>query len=222
MFELKVFLRDIKAKAKQRRRLGFIPGIIYGHQIKNLLVEVPTKDFQKVYHQAGESTLLTLKIEKGKPRQVLIHGVQTHPLTDAIEHVDFYQVKADEKVFLEIGLRLIGVPPAVQEKGGILVTPLNKLKVECLPADLVHEVEVDLSSLREINEMIRVKDLKVSSKIRVLNNPEEVVAVIEALRVEEKEKPEEVPVITPEEKVTAEKGLEKGGTEKAVTEKTEK
>ncbi len=203
MLELNVFKRELKEKAKQRRRLGFVPGIIYGHNIKNLPIEVPLKDFQRIYRQVGESTLLILRIDKEAPRQVLIHKIQFHPVTDAIEHVDFYQVRSNEKVTIEIEFRFVGVSPAVHEKGGILVTPLNKLKIECLPADLVHELEIDLSNLKEIRDMIRVKDLEIPPKIRVLNNPDEVVAIIEAPRVEEEiKKPEEKPEVVSERAVS--------------------
>lgn len=211
MTDLKVFLRDKKKKAKHCRRSGLVPGVVYGHNIKNLLVEVPLKDLQRVYKQFGESTLLNLKIDNELPRRVLIHSLQLHPLTNEIEHVDFYQVKSDEKISLDIGLRFCGVCPAVHEKGAVLVTPLNKLKIECLPADLVHQIDVDVSQLKDAHQMIRVKDLKIPSKIRVLDNPDEVVAVVEMPKVEEEiKRSEEVLAETGEGVPTEEKKRGRG------------
>jgi large subunit ribosomal protein L25 len=221
--ELKATLRETKIDPKKIRCQGFVPAIVYGHNIKNLPIKVLLKDFQKVFKQAGESTLIMLKIDNEAPRRVLIHDVQTHPLKGTIEHVDFYQVKADEKITVEIELRFVGTPTAVREKTGILVTPLNKLKVECLPGDLIHEIEVDLSHLKDVHEMIRVKDLKIPPKIKVLNNADEIVALIEAARVEEEvKKVEEVPVTTPAEASASEKVSEQKEQKPASETKSEK
>lgn len=220
MLEFKVFPRDKKGRPRQRRRAGFVPGIIYGHNVKNLLIEVPHKILETAYREAGESTFLTLKIDNDPLRKVLIHDVQFHPLTHKIEHVDFYQIKSDEKIILELELNLIGAAPVVHEKGGILVVQLNKLKIECLPDDLVHKIDVDVSVLRDIHQMIRVKDLRLPAKIRVLNNPEEVVAVIDAPRVEEEiKKAEEQPVVAVGEQIPTEQLVEEKQPDKTTSEK---
>jgi large subunit ribosomal protein L25 len=195
-------------KVKKLRKMNLIPAVVYGHDISSLPVEVEKKEFEKVFKSAGESTIIDLKIDDEKPIKVLIHDVSYHPLTDEIIHVDFYQIKEKEKVTVDVNLKFINESPAVKEKGGVLIHHLTKIKIECLPKDLVHEIEVDLSKLSEINSLIRIKDLKIPSNIKVLENPEDVVVSVSLPKAEEvkvEEKPEEL-----EEK-----------TEKPVSEKSE-
>jgi large subunit ribosomal protein L25 len=195
-------------KVKKLRKMNLIPAVVYGHNISSLPIEVEKKEFEKVFKSAGESTIIDLKIDDEKPIKVLIHDVSYHPLTDEIIHVDFYQIKEKEKVTVDVNLKFINESPAVKEKGGVLIHHLTKIKIECLPKDLVHEIEVDLSKLSEIDSLIRIKDLKIPPNIKVLENPEDVVASVSLPKAEEvkvEEKPEE----------TKEK------TEKPVSEKSE-
>jgi len=181
-------------KVKKLRKMNLIPAIVYGHNISSIPVEVEKKEFEKVFKSAGESTIIDLKIDDEKPIKVLIHDVSYHPLTDEIIHVDFYQIKEKEKVTVDVNLKFINESPAVKEKGGVLIHHLTKIKIECLPKDLVHEIEVDLSKLSEINSLIRIKDLKIPSNIKVLENPEDVVVSVSLPKAEEvkvEEKPEE-------------------------------
>jgi large subunit ribosomal protein L25 len=181
-------------KVKKLRKMNLIPAVVYGHNISSIPVEVEKKEFEKVFKSAGESTIIDLKIDDEKPIKVLIHDVSYHPLTDEIIHVDFYQIKEKEKVTVDVNLKFINESPAVKEKGGVLIHHLTKIKIECLPKDLVHEIEVDLSKLSEINSLIRIKDLKIPSNIKVLENPEDVVVSVSLSKAEEvkvEEKPEE-------------------------------
>ena len=186
------------------RKKKIIPAVVYGHQITTQNISVPYLDFEKVYREAGESSLINLIVENEKPIPVLIHDIQRHPLTGEIQHIDFYQVKTGEKITLEVGLKFVGEAPAVKELGGVLVTPLSKLKIECLPQDLIHELEVDISGLKNFEDIIRLKDLKIPQSIKVLASPDEVIALVKPPRKEEEikileekpvEKVEEVEVI---------------------------
>jgi large subunit ribosomal protein L25 len=182
-------------KVKDIRLKGLIPAVIYGHGVKSRSITVSEKDFKNIFKQAGESSLIDLKIDDGKPVQVLVHDIQIDPLTNIIQHVDFYQVKTGEKITVEVELKFTGESPAVKELGGVLVTPLNKLKIECLPKDLVHEIEVNISNLKTFEDIIRIKDLTLPASIKVLGSADEVVALVESPRAEEELKAlEEKPV----------------------------
>lgn len=212
MLELKVQPRqELGKKVKHLREAGEIPAVLYGHNIKPISLKVSEKDFQDVYKEAGESSIITLKI--GAERKVvLIYGVQRDPVTDKIIHADFYQVKMDEKIITNVPLEFIGVSPAVKEKGGILVKNMHEIEVEAFPQDLLSHIEVDISSLAELHSNIYVKDLLISSKARILAEPNEIVASV----VEPKEEKEEVPAPAEEEiteKAVSETGEEVEGTE---------
>ena len=196
MLSLKAKSRKLLGrKVKQLRKKSLIPAIVYGHNIKSSPIEVKNEAFKKILGEGGESSLVNLEIDDKKPISVLIHDLSYHPLTSEIIHVDFYQVKAHEKLTAEIEFKFVGESPAVKNLGGILVTPFKRVKVECLPQDLVHEIEVDLSRLINYGDEIKIKDLKISKKIKILEGLEIVVA-----NVEEPRKEEEVakPEVTPE------------------------
>jgi len=191
------------------RRSGAVPGVIYGHGVSATPVAVNRVAFEKAYRQAGESTLLDLAIEGGTPVKALIQDVQLHPTTGAVRHVDFHQVRMDEMLEVDIPLKFLGEAPAVKELGGILVKNIDHLKVECLPQDLVHEIEVDLTSLAALNQSLHLTSLILPKGIRVLGLADEILVTITPPRSEAelaalKEKIEED--VTKVEKVEGEKG----------------
>ncbi len=200
MLQLKAKKRTILGKkVKKLRKKGIIPAVIYGHNIPSESIEIERKSFEKIFQEAGESTIIELIVDK-KPIKVLIHDVQRDPIKDDIIHVDFYQIKEKEKLTAEVELKFINEAPVVKEKGGILIYNLTKIKIECLPKDLIHQIEVDLSSLKEFNDLIRVKDLKIPHQIKVLHDLEDVVVSISAPKIEEEIKIEEKPAeVKPEE-----------------------
>jgi large subunit ribosomal protein L25 len=210
-------LRELTGKkVRTLRKQNLIPAVLYGKEIapQNLVVEY--LPFQKVYSESGESTLIDLKVQEKEPMKVLIHDVQIDPVTKKIIHVDFWKVRMTEKIEAEIVLKFVGEAEAVKGLGGILVKNLDSLKVKCLPQDLVHEIEVDISPLKTFDDVIHVKDLKIPPEIEVLVNPEEIVAVVTPPRSEEElkeieTKPEErIEEIQVEEKRKKEEAEEAG------------
>ena len=193
MLTLKAQTRKLLGrKTKQLRKEDLIPAVIYGHNIKTKPIQVDLKTFSKVFKEAGESSLVNLEIDKEKPTSVLIHDLSYHPLTSKIIHIDFYQVKAHEKLTADVELKFIGESPAVKNLGGILVTHLKRVKIECLPQDLIHEIEVDFSQLTSYGDEIKIKDLKVPERIRILEDGELIVVNIEEPAKEEEVVKEEV------------------------------
>lgn len=182
MLELNAKMRQAKGRQnEQLRKQGMIPAVLYGHKVKNLLLEVKEKDFDKVYRQAGESTLIKLKIDEAedkKERIVLIYDAEKEPTTEKTIHIDFYQVKMDEALKTEIPLVFVGESPLIKNEGGVLVKSIQHLEIEALPQDLIHSVEVDTSALKTFDDAIRIKDLKIPEKVKISANPEEVIAAI--------------------------------------------
>jgi large subunit ribosomal protein L25 len=209
--------RTVKGKPVQKlRKAGKIPAVLYGHKVESSDLEINEREFAKVFKQAGESTLVNLTFE-GQVRPVLIHDVQNHYLNGQPIHVDFYAVNMTEKLKAKIPLHFTGESAAVKTLGGSFVRNYTEVEVECLPADLPHSIEVDISALTTFEDAIHVSDLKVSDKVQILSPAEEVVATVAAPRSEEElaalaEKPEDVDL------TKAVEGLVKPTDEAAVAE----
>ena len=197
-------------KLKTIREKGFVPGIVYGRDVSNVVIIIEEESFNKIFKTAGENTLIDLKIEGGDTHTVLIHDVMVDPVSSKPIHVDFYQVRLDEKVKTEIPLNFIGESIAVKEEKGTLLKTLQTVEVESLPADIPHDITVDISAIKTFDDHVRVKDLKFDNNVRVLTDSEETVAMVSPPRTtEEIEKLDE----DVEEDVTEVEGVDKGETE---------
>lgn len=183
----------IGKKAKKLLKQGIIPAVIYGHKIKPQSLSVNYVDFKKLYEKAGESTIIDLKIGQKSSVKALIQDIQFSPKGYSFVHIDFHQVEMDEKLHTEVGLKFFGESKAVKEMGGTLIKNIDSLNIECLPKDLVHEIEVDISSLDSFDKSIKVKDINIPQGIKVLDDKNEMIAIVEAPRVEEVKKEEEKP-----------------------------
>ncbi len=213
MINLRAKIRKVFGKkTRSAKRSGKIPAILYGPEIENIPLEVDVKDFKKVFEQMGETSLISLKLEGDKnEKKVLIHAIQRDPINDDFIHIDFYQPSLKQEIEVEVPLIFEGVAPAVKELGGTLVKEIQQIKIKCLPQNLVHDIKIDVSVLKTFDDEILVKDLKVPPEIKLLKNPNEIVAKValptkveeelakpieekveEVEKVEKKEKTEEV------------------------------
>lgn len=199
---LKAEKREIKGrKVSELRAQGKVPAIVYGHGFDNTSITVVALEFDKVYADAGESTVFDLKIGSDEPIKVIIQDLQRDSISNDATHIDLRQVRMDEKIEAEVPLEFTGVAPAVKERGGILVHPLNTLTIKALPNNLVHEIQVDLSSLKEVGSVLRISDLTISDTLEVLNEQSAVVALVDAPRTAEEL--QEAETLSPEEQEKA-------------------
>lgn len=194
--ELKVTNREILGKkVKHLRRQGITPVHLFGHGIESLALQCDTGELERVLGQAGQTRLISLKLAKEKkPRAAVVREFDRDWRKGQLLHVDFYQVKMEEKIKLEVPVVLVGEAPALKSKTTMLEHALGTLTIECLPAKIPTSLEVDISSLTEPEQAIRVKDVALDKDITVLNNPELVVVKISTRPVE---KVEEVVVEKP-------------------------
>ncbi len=183
--KLPLTTRDVKVKPKKLRAQGLIPVVLYGHGTENRNMAVPYNVFTKAFKAAGESTLLDLELEGNGTVKALVKDWQVDPLTNRYIHVDFYQVNLKEKLKVEIALNFVGESPAVKEQGGSLVKSMTSIRVECLPTDLVHNIDVDVSTLKAFEQMIHVSDLVLPNGIEVLEDANAVVVLVEAPMTED-------------------------------------
>lgn len=217
---LKVQPRQVSGrKVKQMRIQGLLPANVFGKSVKSVSIQVPVKDFEKIYAIVGESSLVYLEVEgEGEPRPVLVREVSHHPVTGQILHVDFNQVSLKEKVTAPVQIKLTGESSAETSKLGILVQQLDEVELEALPTDMPENLEVSIENLVAVDDTIYVKDLKLDrSKITIVSDPDAIVVKIEALA---KEEVVEAPVVEGEAAPAVEgesAPVAEGTTEKAET-----
>ncbi len=185
-----------KSAARAMRRAGRTPAVVYGHTTANQELSVDTLELDRLLSLISiDNTLIDLSIENGRASKVLIRELQRHPFKPFVYHVDFYEVTAGEKLQVNVPVHLIGVPVGVREEGGVLQQPLHEVEVECLPANIPEEVQLDVSRL-EIGDHITVATLRIPDA-EILDDPElTVCSVVPPTIVKE-----------PEEEVEAEEGV---------------
>lgn len=194
MISLKAKLRkETGRKTNSLRDSGIIPAVVYGHKVKDTAISVDAKEFQKVLKHAGESSLVELTIEGDKEkRPVLIHDLQKNHITDEITHIDFFQASLKEEVQVKVPLVIVGEAPAVKDLGGTLVKNISELEIKALPLSLPHEITVDVSVLKTLEDHILAKDIKLPEGVKLHIKPEEIVISVAAQQNVEAELAEEI------------------------------
>ena len=193
--ELHVTKRDaLGKKVRFLRRQGITPVHVFGHGIESLALQCDTASLQRVLARSGQTRVINLKIDdENSPRTVMAREVQQDILKGSLLHVDFYQVKMTEVIEVDVPIVLVGEAPALKDKENMLAQELNTLSIECLPANIPDSIEVDVSSLAEPDQAIRVRDIVPGEGITILNDPEVMLARITVQR-EVEEIPEVVEV----------------------------
>ncbi|MCI0604632.1 50S ribosomal protein L25/general stress protein Ctc [bacterium] len=180
-------VRETRGKGSNRklRRSGKIPAILYGHKNESVSLEVDPKDIFKILHSdSGENTIFGLNVPGRERLNCLIKEYQLEPVSHILLHADFYEVAMDETLEVKVPLETEGESYGVKSEGGLMDIVHRELHVECLPADIPESIVVNVTELK-IGDMIRVRDLVVSEKIKILDDPETVVVAIEHPRAEE-------------------------------------
>lgn len=179
-------------KVKSLRRAGITPANVFGPGIESRSIQASTADLEKTMAQAGATHLITLKNPSDGDRSVLIKGAQRDPLTGDLLHVDFYQVRLEDKVKVTVPIVFEGDSPAAKRKDLVLLENLSSVDVECLPTDIPDKIVIDLSHLEEAGDHIIVSEIVVGDEVNILTHPDEMVArVTHAKTAEEIEEIEE-------------------------------
>ncbi|MGA8206447.1 MAG: 50S ribosomal protein L25 [Candidatus Dormiibacterota bacterium] len=190
-FTLEVTPRSIVGRhVSGLRRQGLLPGVVYGHAVNPVTVEISGKEFAKVFHRAGRSHLLQLKVEGERAaRPVLIKELQINPRTATPVHVDFFQVNLLEKLTVQVPVVLVGEAPATKFNAGELLHLIHQIEVSCLPDAIPGEIDIDVSGLAEIDDAVRISEVRLPEGVEFATapDPEEVIAKIAAPRIQEEE-----------------------------------
>ncbi len=184
MFSIKAKKRDGEVKLKSLREAGEIPAVFYGAGESSTAISVAKGEFKKVWRQAGESSAVKVDMD-GKSVDVLIHEVQVDPVSSDPIHVDFLVIDMKKKIKVNVPLEFVGVSGAVKSGIGNLVKVLHEIEIEALPADLPHNLEVDISTLETLDNQVFVSDIKLPAGVVAITAGTDVVASVVA-QVEEK------------------------------------
>ncbi len=172
-------------KSESLRRQGILPGVVYGGHAESEPIETDAREFERGYRSWGSTTLLSLEGIGGDGTPALISGVSRHPVTGKILHVDFERVSLTERTHAEVPLHYVGTAPALKA-GGVLVHATEHVRVEALPQDIPHRIDVDLTKLEAVDDAIHVRDLIVdTTTVRIIDRPDALVVKAVHQRVEE-------------------------------------
>jgi large subunit ribosomal protein L25 len=195
---LKAVKRDVTGKqVKALRRAGQLPAVIYGRHVEPISISLEAHPAALALARVTSSSLVTISVD-GKEYPTLVRERQRNFIKGNLLHVDFLAVDLTENIRAKVGIEITGVSPAVKDFNAVLVNNLTQLEVECLPTDLPERVTVDISVLMQVGDGIHVRDIAVSDKVRVLDDPDEMVIVATYAKEEEAETPAVAEGVVPE------------------------
>jgi large subunit ribosomal protein L25 len=208
---LKATPRSVKGKqVRALRRAGELPAVIYGHNVEPVSISLNAHQATQVLNRLTASSLVSIDLD-GKEYPTLVREKQRNWVKGTIIHVDFQAVSLTEKIRADVSIVLTGLSPAVKDFNAVMVSTMESLEVEGFPQDLPARVLVDISSLAKIGDGLRVRDIVLSDKVRVLNEPDTMIVLATAPK---EEKVEEVVAEVVEGVETAEpEVIEKGKKE---------
>lgn len=164
---------------------GHIPAVVYGPKQESVSLAIEKQKFEKLFAEAGESTIVVLE-GLAEPIEVLVHDVAFDPVRGGVQHVDFYAIERGKELTTNVSLEFVGEAP-ITKTGASVTKALHEVEVTCRPSVLPKHIEVDISNLTTVDDVIRVSDLVVPEGVKVENDPEETVVVVSAAKEEEPE-----------------------------------
>ncbi|MBI4637755.1 MAG: 50S ribosomal protein L25 [Candidatus Rokubacteria bacterium] len=208
MQELTIKRREATGKsvAKQLRRAGVVPAILYGGARPEPITVDPREVLRMIHGHEGTTQLLTLRFdgEPGAPRMAIIRDLQLHPVGEHILHVDFQEVSADRAISVRVAVHPVGEALGVKDQNGILSLVLHELDVSCLPGLIPARIDADVTALA-IGDVLTVADLRAPEGVQILNDPGQAVVTVSPPMAEEVAAPAPAPVVAAEPEVLTER-----------------
>lgn len=184
--ELEIAPREVMGKATKRlRKDGIIPANIFGHKEEPQAVQLDAVTFDRLRRSHAATGVIALRMpDSNRTQTALIRHVQHDPRSGKVLHVDFYRVSLTESLKIKVALHFVGESPAVKNENGVLLHLLDALEVECLASEIPEYIEVDISSINEIDGMLHAEDVKLPANVKLVTDPKEGVAKVAATRAE--------------------------------------
>lgn len=205
-----------KNSARRLRQAGRVPAVVYGGGGPPAAITIDPRQIEHIVHsESGHAAVLALETPGADAARVMLKDWQTDPVRGKLLHVDFVRVTGDTQVRVRVPIHITGEPQGVKVQGGIFEFVLREIEVECLPDDIPERITADVTELT-IGRHLRVANLPVGENIKVLTDPDRVVAHVVALKAEEEKPAAEAVEAAPEEPELIRKGKpEEEGEEKA-------
>jgi large subunit ribosomal protein L25 len=172
-------------KAKNLRKEGIIPGVVYGKG-DNTLLQLENLALRRILREAGTTNLIDINVGDAT-RTVVVKEVQSHATRGDLIHIDFFEVDMKVKIIVDAELSLVGVAAPVLEGLGSVSLSMYSVQIECMPDKMISKIDVDLSQIQTPEDMIYVRDLPVTSDVDVLEDPDTVLVRFEYTPIEEEE-----------------------------------
>lgn len=167
------------------RRDGRLPAVVFGHNVPSRPVSIDAHEFEQLRRHAGLHPLLDLTVDGGRPQTVIVHGVQIHPVTRRMLHVDLMAVKMTEEMIVDIPIEIVGTSNAIERLGGTLVHALQSVRVRALPGNLPQVVELSIEPLVDFDTTLHVRDLVPIEGVTILTDASEALVHVIPPRIEE-------------------------------------
>ena len=178
--------RDVTGKkVAHLRHAGRLPAVVYGHGESSANVSVDTHEFEQLRRHTGPNALVDLSIDGDKARPVLVSSVQVHPVNRRPIHVDLFLVRMTEELTVDVPLVAVGSSLAVTQHGGTLLHPIESVRVRALPDHLPQSIEYSVESLVDFDTTLHVRDLVIPSDVTLMTDGDDIIAKVQAPRVEE-------------------------------------
>jgi large subunit ribosomal protein L25 len=173
-----------KNAARRLRREGMIPAVVYGGKGEAMAVSVDPKALHRVLRsEAGRNAILRLDIAEKGATSAILKSWQVDPIKENFLHADFYRIAMDVAIRVTVPVAVKGEARGVKVDAGILELVLREIEVECLPGDIPERIEVDVTDLG-INDALRISDVPVTAKVKVLEAPDQVVVHVVSVKEE--------------------------------------
>jgi large subunit ribosomal protein L25 len=182
--------RVVTGKAvKHLRNAGRLPAVVYGHGVESTNVSVDAHAFDQLRRQVGPNALIDLSVDGKSADPVLIQSVQIHPVHRRPLHADLFLVRMTEELIVDVPLVAFGTSHAVEQLNGTLLHPTETVRVKALPDHLPQSIEYSIDSLVDFDASVHVRDLQIPSDVTLLTEPDEIIAKVQAPRIEIEEEP---------------------------------
>jgi large subunit ribosomal protein L25 len=176
-------------KVAALRRDGRLPAVVYGHGEASENLSIDAHEFELLRRHAGQNALIDLSVHGKKSRPVLVHGVQVHPVNRKPVHVDLFLVRMTEELIVDVRLVATGLSQAVERDGGTLLHPIENVRIKALPDHLPQSIEYPIDTLDDFDAVIKVSDLTIPDDVTLMTDADEIVAKVQAPRVEAEPEP---------------------------------
>lgn len=191
--KLEVQQRDTfgKQSARELRKEGGVPAVLYGRAQETVALQLDARSFRQFLRTYGENVIINMEVNTGNTEPVIIKEIQRHPVDkQRLIHADFIRISLDEPVTSTVPVVVVGNPPGIQE-GGVLEVPLRQVTLNCLPMQMPTDISVDVSHL-DIGDAVYVSDLNLDEEIDILDEPEQILAMVSQPRLQLEEEVTEV------------------------------